>query len=491
MAGKQQLSLTQRQALRIIPMQTRMVEMLEMNPHEIEERVEQELDDNPALERSEDEDVMEESLNRTEDGDTFTESDRSISDYGGNADDETPYYNRRARNRSADDEYYEAPLVAEETLSDHLMTQLHEKEDLTPTQELIAEYIIGSLDNNGYLSRSVDAIAGDVTFNGGVEVEKEDVDEVLDMVRELDPPGIAAADVRQCLMLQLERSQATAVTQAAYDVLNLSFNDYSNHRYDRIMERHGLDRDMMEKVVDEVQSLNGRPAAAFAESRAESQRIQISPDFHVDVDRENGTLALTLLNRVPELQISQSFDVENNRILASSGAATAKRDNSATAFIRAKYNSAAEFIKILKMRQDTLFRTMRAIMLEQKDYFLTGDPAAIRPLRLQDIADIIGMDVSVVSRATSGKYVESIWGVRPLKFFFNERLTTAYGDDVSSRQVKEVIRHIVDSEDKRNPFNDDAILARLVEQGYNISRRTVAKYREQLGYGPSKLRKEF
>lgn len=488
MASKQQLSIEQKQTLRLLPIQKQMGELLEMNPHEIEERVSQEIDDNPALEYAVDSD--EQDLNSTtEDGGAFNENERSISDYGGNDDDETPYYMRRARNSSVDDDYYEAPMAAEQSLSEFLLNQLREREELSPAQEMIAEYIIGALDDAGYLERTTAAIADDVTFKEGIEVETPEVEEMLATIQELDPAGIGARDVRECLMLQLEREKATDINRLAYDIVNRDFVNLSTRRFDRLLSRYNIDRETLDRVLAKIKSLNAKPASAFAGGSSENQRLQISPDFHVEVNREDKSLTLTLLNRVPELQISESFSLENER-LAADGAKSlprAKRDEAA--FIRSKYNSAADFIKVLKMRQDTLFRTMRAIVEKQRDYFLTGDAAAIHPLRLQDIADVIEMDVSVVSRATSNKYVDSIWGIKPLKFFFNERLTTASGVDVSSREVMETIRHIVDDEDKAKPLSDDRILDALHERGYNIKRRTVAKYREQLGIPASTARR--
>lgn len=496
MATKNVITQVQSQNLRLIPVQKMVGELLEMNPQEIEERIGQELDDNPALELSTDE--GETSVNQTEDGEEFTEDEHDISDYGGDADEEAfygdsaneePIYNRRANNRGPDDEFYQAPVVAEQTLAEYLLDQLHERENLTPTQELIADYIVGAIEDNGYLTRSVSAIASDVTFNGGVEVDDPEVEEVREMVRDLDPAGIAATDLRDCLLLQLDRKPGTAVNRLAYDIVRNDFDNFIKGRDESLCTKYQIEPDMLDQVKQVVHALNVKPASAFSGERSESHQLQIVPDFRVDVDLSTQTLSLTLLNRVPELQISQSFEVENNRLSALSGVTMSRRDKEQAAFIRDRYNSATEFIKVLRMRQETLFLTMRAIMDIQKDYFLSGNPASIRPMRLQDIADVVGRDVSVISRATSNKYVDCMWGVKPLKEFFPERISTASGEDVSSREVQEAIRHIVDAEDKSAPLSDDRILAQLLEQGYNIKRRTVAKYREVLGIPSSTYRR--
>ena len=495
MATKNVLTQVQSQNLRLIPVQKMVGELLEMNPQEIEERIERELDDNPALELSPDESDMD--ANRTEDGEAFTEDEREISDYGADADEEafygdsadnTPLFNRRANNRSADDEFYQAPVVAEQTLAEFLLDQLHEREELTPRQELIAEYIVGAIEDNGYLTRSVAAIAGDVTFNGGVEVDDYEVEEVREMVRDLDPAGIAAVNLQDCLLLQLDRKPGTEVNRLAYDIVRNDFESFIKGRDDSLCAKYGIASSMLDEVKSVVHALNVKPASAFAGERSESHHLQIVPDFRVDVDLATQTLSLTLLNRVPELQISQSFVVENDRLNAITGLKMSRRDKEQAAFIRDRYNSAAEFIKVLRMRQETLFLTMRAIMENQKEYFLTGNPATIRPMRLQDIADKVGRDVSVISRATSSKYVDCMWGVKPLKEFFAERISTTSGGDVSSREVQEAIRHIIETEDKSAPLSDDRILSLLVEKGYNIKRRTVAKYREVMGIPSSKLR---
>lgn len=488
MSSKNIIALEQKQALRLIPLQKQMGELLELNPQEIEERIERELDDNPALELKQDDDMPDE-LNKTDDGEEFDETEQSISDYGNDEDDnDSRYYNQNI-NSSADDDYYESPVIAEQSLNEYLMEQLHERETLSPVHEVIAQYIIGDLDDNGYLTRTVSAIASDVTFSGGVEVDDAQVEEVLEMVRELDPAGIAATSVQDCLLLQLERQVGNDINRLAYEIIRDNFEDYRTRHFDKLASKYKVSRDTINDVIAVISSLNGKPAANFSGSISEHKQLQISPDFYVDVDQENQVLTLSLLNKVSELQISQSFRIENERLIKSQGEKLTKRNNAQATFIKTKFNSAQDFINVLRMRQETLFRTMKAIMEHQKDYFLTGDPAAIHPLRLQDIADEIKMDVSVVSRATSNKYVECVWGIKPLKYFFNESLLTSSGKSVSSREVMEALKQIVDAEDKTSPLSDDQILEELNKRGYNIKRRTVAKYRVSMNIPHSRYRK--
>lgn len=483
MAAKQQLTQEIKLAQRLLPLQLQLVPLLEMNGQELEERIANELEENPALETTTEETAE---INKTEDGEEFTESaeDLQQADYGD--DDEIPMYS--ARNRSADDEVFNpgSLAVAEETITDYLMDQVREN-DLSELQELIAEYIVGNLDDNGYLTRSPSAIADDITFGSGVEVETDQVQEVLHIVHRLDPPGIAAQNLKECLALQLERLPSRPIVEIARLIIGSYFDEFGKKHYDRICSVLGIGRDRLKDAITLIATLNPKPGSAFTGSQSEIHSQQITPDFVVD--DTDGILSLTLTNRIPELVISKSY-LQTGELYAKekpkSGPEREQADD-----IKGKIDKASTFIKVLRMRQETLFRTMESIMNRQRDFFLTGDPSQLKPMILKDVAGDIGSDVSVVSRATQNKYVSSPWGIFSLKYFFSEGLSVDDGDDVSAYQIQQRIQEAINNEDKNKPLSDDKLCDMLNAEGYNIARRTVAKYRDRLGIPVARLRKEL
>lgn len=476
------MTLEQKLTQRLSPIQLQLVPLLEMTNTEFDDRVKEEIDDNPALEVNDENN--EDNLDKTEDGDTFNETSDQLqaNDYGD--DDDRPY--TKSSYSGGDSNDMPGPVVvAESTLSDYLLEQIHER-DLTEKQSTIAEYIIGNLEDNGYLTRSTRAIADDITFGGtGLVVDTPEVDAVLNMVRELDPPGIAATDLRDCLLLQLKRKPDTEVNRLAYEIIDKHFDIFSKKHFDKICAVMNIDNAKLKEVLTAISALNPKPGNAFNGSTSEMHSQQITPDFEVDAD--NDDLTLTLLNNVPELQIAQSYSEINDRYSMQKPANRREKDEATE--VRRCYDKASSFIKVMKMRQETLFNTMSDIVRRQHDFFVTGDETLLKPMILKDIANDTGYDVSVISRATSNKYVTTPWGVYPLKFFFSEGLSHESGEDVSSLKIKKLLKDIIDNEDKRRPVSDQRLCLMLRNKGYDIARRTVTKYRKQMSIPVARLRR--
>ncbi|MCM1518951.1 MAG: RNA polymerase factor sigma-54 [Pseudoflavonifractor sp.] len=468
----QELRLTQR----LTPMQVQFVRMLEMTGPEVEDEVRRAVDENPALE------TVDNAHGDDSDDTSYSESaeEMRLADYPN--EDETPSYRLEARNHSADDVRYEPVAIASgDNLIGSLTSQLSEH-DLTEKQQAIAEYIIGNLDDNGYLTRPVASIADDLAFREGIDATTDEVKDALETVRSLDPAGIGAVDLRDCLLLQLRRMSPSVATRTAIEIIAHYFDLFSKKHYDRLASALGISQDALRDAIELIRTLNPKPGGLLGGDNADDRTRHIIPDFNVEVDGD--TITLTLLNNIPDLQIEESFVPESRATTR-----TTRRDREAMTFIRQKHDEAASFIKVLKMRQETLYRVMKAIVTIQRDFFLTDDESMLRPMILKDIASLTGYDLSVISRATAGKYVATSRGVYPLKFFFNER--PKEDDDTSSHEIMAAIKEIIATESKDRPLSDEAITTALGRRGYDIARRTVAKYREKAGIPVARLRKEL
>lgn len=458
MATSESLRLQQqlRQQQTLAPMQLQYVKMLEMNTPEVEDEVQRALDENPALEADDAEPVTP-------------------------VTDNLPYYRTSASNHSADDSYVEPIATAEsESLIESLMHQLSQDSDLSDRDMEIAHFIIGNIDPNGYLTRPLRSISDDLAITAGIEVSDEDIKRVWRTVRALDPAGVGATDLRDSLMLQLQRLSPSPQVDTATRIVRDYFDLFSLMHYTRLQSMLGISEEELREAIAVIRTLNPKPGAQISGGMADSAN-QITPDFMVEA--EGDRLNLTLLNSIPRLRIAASFaadtPVEKRRSPGS---------EQANAFIRQRRDEASGFIRALEMRQATLFRVMSAIMQWQREFFLTEDPATLRPMILKDISDATGDDISVISRAAAGKYVATNHGVYPLRFFFNEARD---GDDASSHTVIARLREIIDNEDKSAPLTDDALTKILASEGINIARRTVAKYRERMGIPVGRLRKIF
>ena len=484
MAEKQTLTQEQKLTQRLSPLQLQLVPLLQMNSLEIEEKIRSELDDNPALEVCEE--TFDDQLDRDEDGETFKETAEDIQQADYRDEDDIPYYRTHISNRSADDETPNAIIISESSLWDYLMEQINER-NLSETQSKIAEYIVGNIDDNGYLSRSLLAITDDLIFQTGLDVTEEEVNEILTIIQELDPAGVGAIDLRDCLLLQLKRRTNKPISLLSYRVIDEYFDEFSKKHYDKIMSALGVNDDTMKNIIADIRSLTPKPGNAITGIADESHSQQIIPDFNVEVEGEN--ITLSLLNNIPELQIAESYSaiLENY----STQKPTSRQEIETMTAVKLKYDKASDFIKVLRQRQETLFRTMQSITIRQRDFFLSGDETKIRPMILKDIAEDTGYDLSVISRATVNKYATTPWGVFPLKYFFNEGLQHESGEEVSSREILAILKSVIDGENKSRPFSDEQLCKILKKRGYEIARRTIAKYREKLSIPVARLRKEI
>lgn len=475
---KESLSLTQKQALTqtLAPLQVRYVKMLEMNSAAIEEEVSRQLDENPALEAHGTVETVNADSSPADSVDYDSEDDRA-----------DVYAAYRRRNSGADSRPMPMEAnAATETLAESLQRQLSELE-LDPAVRALAQYIIGSLDGNGRLTRSPQAIADDIAISTGADIPPEVMRRALEAVRSLDPAGVGAVDLRDCLMLQLQHRKASQERDDAMMILRQHFDLFAVRNFQRLRSRSGLTPQRLEEAVTLIRTLNPKPGNSEAEP-VQDRVMHITPDFTVEPDESDATgnrFIVTLSQNIPELVVSQSFDVDKEQSLN----AGKRGADKALLFIRSRRQEANEFIDLLARRNATLLAVMKAIVRIQAPFFRTEDRSLIKPMILKDIAMMTDRDLSVVSRATSGKYVATQGGVYPLKMFFNER--PIEDSEVSSHAIITAMQALIDAEDKRHPLSDDALTEALASKGLAIARRTVAKYREQLGIPNSRGRRSM
>ncbi len=483
MARKQNLQIDQKISQRLTQAQLRFVKLLELNAPEAEEAVEKELEDNPALELADDSDDLRQH-NLTDDGTEFRETAAQMqrADYAG--DDEVPW--EPAADSDPWAEGYRADTS--ESLYDYLNSQIDQKK-LPPLVAVTAHYIIGNLDTNGYLRRSLPEIVDDMAFGPGIDVDMATAREALDAVRSLYPPGVGASDLRECLMLQLEALPASPVRDDALRVAREGFEEFARKNTHRLVTLLKMPADRVRTAMALLSSLNPKPGASIG--RGESEKAPaIIPDFIVD--NSGGELSVTLNNRIPELRISRSFDQAVKEMNANADRKRTASDD----FVRLNWASARDFIRALRQRQDTLFAVMTAILDIQKEFFLTDDPRQLKPMGLKDVAALTGFDPSVISRATANKYAATSGGIFPLRYFFTDAVASTdsdakEGDEPTRRQAEEEIQALVEAEDKRHPLSDEEIREALVAKGFDLSRRTVAKYRDRRGIPVARLRKQI
>lgn len=483
MALKQYLA--QKLEQRLSPQQIQLMKLLQVPTMELDQRIKQEIEENPALEEGQDdfEDPYEERDEYDSDGDEREEHDFDLSDY---MDDDTPDYKTQVNNRSSDEEERYVPLSGEKTFQERMSDQLLLL-SLDDKQYIIAETIIGNLDESGYLNREIDAIVDDLAFSANVMVEENEIEEVLRHIQSLDPAGVGARDLRECLLIQIQRKQDGDITKfTAKKILEDFFEEFTKKHYDKIQKKLEIEDEDLKEAIDEIIKLNPKPGGSMKEASKSMQ--QVIPDFIIS-DYE-GKLDLVLNGRnAPELRVNRQYETMLRSY--SEGAKTSREDKDTLSFVKQKLDSAKWFIDAIRQRQNTLFITMDAIMRYQYDYFLTGDETNMKPMILKDIADIVQMDISTISRVANSKYVQTSFGVFPLKYFFSESLSTDSGEEVSTREVKKILSEAIENEEKKKPLTDDKLAVLLNAKGYNIARRTIAKYREQLNYPVARLRKEL
>lgn len=473
---------------KLSPMQIQLVKLLEIPTAQMEQRIKEEIESNPVLEvdeeatlQKEKEQEAEPQINSAQDEQP---DDGTIEGYLLNED--IPAYKLQANNYSDDDKRESVPYSEAASFYEHLEEQVGLC-DFTDSQALIAKYVIGNIDEDGYLRRDVENIADDISFATGKNVTDDEVNKVLEAVQRMDPPGVGARDLRECLLLQLRKARKpTADVQNAIAVIDTCFDDFSKRHYDKVARKLGISEDELKSAVDVILRLNPKPGSAYSGGAAR-QAQHVIPDFIIDYD--NGELGFHLNQRgEPELKISGEY-ASMLREYSTNKANQSQEQKDAAAFVKDKIKSAQWFIDAIKQRRNTLTLVMQAIMDYQGDYFVDGDETKLKPMVLKDIAERTGLDVSTISRVSNSKYVQTTFGIFPLKYFFSEGIQNADGDDVSTREVKSILREAIEAEDKRAPLTDEKLVELLSQKSYNIARRTVAKYREQLGIPVARLRK--
>ena len=476
-------TLAQKLQQKLSPQQIQLMKLVQLPTQSLEARIKQEIEENPALQEGKEKagDTFE---NDASDEREVRDSMEEINwdDYLG--DDDTPDYKTKANNYSSDDELYEAPVIVNESFHDSLISQLRLR-DLNTEELELATYLVGTIDDDGLLRRELIDIVDDLAFSQGVFTEEKELERLLEIIQDLDPPGVGGRDLRECLILQLERKRPSFKVNLALSILEDYFDSFVKRHYQKLMDRLGVNEDELRDAIEEIGRLNPKPGGSSNLSRPTENVI---PDYNLQIVDEE--LELTLNGRnAPELSLSNQYREMLEHYKASKEKNKAEKE--AALFVKQKLDSAKWFIDAIVQRQQTLMLTMQSILNYQRDYFLTGDERKLRPMILKDIAEEIGMDISTVSRVASNKYIQTPYGTFLIKRFFSESMTNADGEEVSTREIKKILEDTVAEENKRKPMTDDALAKILKEKGYPIARRTVAKYREQLDIPVARMRKEL
>ena len=469
---KQELGLKQVQKLSPIQIQT--IKLIELPIQDLEQRIRKELEENPVL----DDETPE---SKDEDGE---EQPREVSLSDIKEDDSIPDYKLRVNNYGKDERPEYNTFSVKESFTQSLMEQLGFR-NLSEHQHDIAAFIIGSLDEDGYLRRDIDSLVDDLAFRMNIETTPEEVEKMLHIIQEFDPPGIGARDLRECLLIQLKGLKQTPDVINAHRILTDWFQEFSNKHFQKIMTRLNLSQDEMKAAMARIVKLNPSPGGQIDDSYND-QAQQIVPDFILSL--ENGELKLTMPRfSIPEIRINKKYA----DLLMDAANSSERQKKEAATFVKQKMDSAKWFVEALKQRHNTLLSTMQAIIDYQHDYFMDGDESHLKPMVLKDIASKTGFDISTISRVVNSKYIETHFGIFPLKYFFSEGLENQQGEEVSTRELKKVLQDFVDKEDKHKPLTDDELVTLMNEKGYKVARRTIAKYRDQLNIPKARLRKEL
>ena len=482
---EQKISLQQKLLQKLSPQQIQVIKLLEIPTMQLEQRIKKELEENPVLELEYDNPEYEEEneapeLKSEPDAD---DEEFSFDDYL-NEEDEIPSYKLNTNNYSKDDKYNDIPFSAGTTFHENLYDQLR-LINLTERQSQLAEYIIGNIDDDGYLRRELEAISDDISFNMNIEVSEKELSEILKVVQELDPPGVGARNLQECLIIQLNRKKGREFDLAKTIVKDF-FTEFSKKHYTKIQKKLELSDEDLKQGIDKVLKLNPKPGSSYSNPLNKTNQ-HIVPDFILE--NVDGELILSLNQRnVPDLKINDSY---LDMLHSLNKKVKTQNHKEALFFIKQKIDSAKWFIDALIQRQHTLMITMSEIVNFQKEYFLDGDETKLKPMILKDIAEKTGLDISTISRVSNSKYVQTHFGIYPLKFFFSEGMHKNDGEEVSTREIKKILQDCIDNEDKQKPVTDDKLALILKEKSYNIARRTVAKYREQLSIPVARLRKEL
>ena len=466
--AKQGLGLVQTQTQKLSPLQIQTIKLIELPIQDLEQRVRRELEENPVLDDTpvENEDSKEISLDDIQQDDYIPDYKTKVSNWGKDA---RPDY---------------VTFSVKESFFFNLREQLSFK-NLSKQDSDIAYFIVGSLDEDGYLRRDLDSLMDDLAFRAGINCEREDVERMLKVVQSLDPPGVGARDLRECLLLQLKAANQTPQVRLATDILTKDFDAFASKHYNKIMQSRGISEDDMKAVLKVILRLNPAPGGSVADSYADVTE-QIVPDFVLKDDDGEVSFIMPRFN-IPEIRINKKYAA----MLENARGGSDREKKEAASFVKEKMDSAKWFVEALKQRQNTLSKTMQAIIDFQRVFFETGDENKLKPMILEDIAKVTGFDISTISRVVNSKYIETPYKIYPLKYFFSEGLVNKAGEEVSTRELKTVLKQIVDAEDKHKPLTDEQLVSELSAKGYNVARRTIAKYRDQLGIPLARLRKEL
>ena len=473
MAISQRQIQTQTQTLS--PQQIQMIKLLELPTIMLEQRVKQEIEENIVLEeddRPSEDDEREESI--------------SVDDYL--RDDDTPSYKSHINNFSKDDKQRPVNISEGRSLQEYLMEQLGYR-NLSEQDRLVAEFLVGSIDEDGYLRRDLESVGDDIAFSLGIEVSVEELERLLAIIHQLEPAGIGARSLQECLLLQMaQRKMDSPTKRLAHKIIASYFDEFVKKHYEKLMSRLGVDEDTFRDAIDEIKHLSPKPGNLYSEGGIDTTPYVI-PDFRLDYHDGHFDLSLNSYN-IPDVKINRRY-VDMIRNMVSADGVVSESNREAIQFVKGKIDSAKWFISAIKQRHDTLMRTMQEILSFQQEYFKDGDKSKLRPMILKDIADRTGLDVSTISRVVNSKYVQTHFGIILLKSLFSEAMQTESGEIVSSYEIKNLLQKCIDEEDKRHPLTDETLMNILNDKGYCIARRTVAKYREMMDIPVARLRKQI
>ena len=465
--------LEQQQVQKLSPLQIQTIKLIELPIQELEQRVKSEFEDNP---------VLDDSPVEGRDDDDDQPKDISIDEL--DADDPIPSYKLRVNNYGKDERPEYNTFSVKESFTQSLLTQLGFR-NLNEHQMAVGRYLVCSIDDDGYLRRDLDTIVDDIAFRENIETDYEEVSYLLGIIQQFDPAGVGARDLRECLTIQLRKMKQTEDVQNALTILNDHFSEFTNKHFQKIMSRMGITEEQLKAAIARIVKLNPTPGGQVDDSYTE-QAQQVVPDFVLDL--VDGELKLSMPRfSIPEIRVNKKYA---DMLIEAKGSNDRKQKEAAT-FVKQKIDSAKWFVEALKQRHNTLESTMRAIIDYQHDYFMDGDESHLKPMVLKDIAEVTGFDISTISRVVNSKYIETHFGIYPLKYFFSEGLENQAGEEVSTRELKKALQECVDGENKRKPLTDDQLVDEMNKKGYKVARRTIAKYRDQLGIPKARLRKEL
>ncbi len=473
---------------KLSPQQIQLMKLIQLPTQEFEQRIKQELEENPALEGGKEksdefEDDFNENSDDYDDNDAITADDINVDEYL--SDDEVPDYRTQANNYSADDDEKSIPFASGITFTQNLINQLSTFR-LNDEQKQISNFLVGSVDESGYIRRSLEDILDDLAFIQNMYTSEDKIETVLKIVQQLDPAGVGARNLQECLLIQLERKHKTVNIELAIEIIKRAFDQFTKKHYKKLLQKFDITEVQLKDAILEIERLNPKPGSSYSGNNRMVEHVV--PDFTMKIVDDE--LELTLNGRnAPDLHVSREYNDMLKGYKASKEKSKSQKD--AVLFIKQKLDAAKWFIEAIKQRQQTLFITMSAIMHYQKEYFLSGDERKLKPMILKDIADEIEMDVSTVSRVANSKYVDTPYGTKLIKVFFSESMKNDQGEDVSTREIKKILEIVIEEEEKRKPLTDEKLAKILKEKGYPIARRTIAKYREQLDIPVARLRKQI